>query len=147
MWHVTRFKWHVTPDMWHEIHYTYGMVSIMWKLQVPSSYGSGMVENWHVTQDTRHMTCDKRHVTNDRWFLSASYIPLDNKKTICLVSNFYIISKSTLFLLKTDLHCNLPNFINVSNTSAQRPNVYCQDFCSLAIVGNVLEIYLKSSVR
>ena len=29
-----------------------------------------------------------------------------------------IISKHTYFLLKVDLHCNLPHFRNVSNTSA-----------------------------
>ena len=38
-------------------------------------------------------------------------------KTIWLVSMCSIISKHTYFLLKFDLHCNLPHFRNVSNTS------------------------------
>ena len=37
--------------------------------------------------------------------------------TIRLVLMFSIMSKSTSFLLKLDLHCKLPNFIRVSNTS------------------------------
>ena len=65
-------------------------MDIMQKLQVPSSCGLGMVEKWHVTQDTRHVTHDTLQVV-----LSASYIP----KTICLVSNLSIISKNTHFFL------------------------------------------------
>ena len=38
-------------------------------------------------------------------------------KTIWLVSMCSIISKHTYFLLKVYLHCNLPHFRNVSNTS------------------------------
>ena len=38
-------------------------------------------------------------------------------KTIWLVSMFSIISKHKYFLLEVDLHCILPHFRNVSNTS------------------------------
>ena len=48
--------------------------------------------------------------------------PPGNIKTIWLVLVFTIISKSTSFLLKFDLHCNLPNFRHVSNTSVQWSN-------------------------
>ena len=37
--------------------------------------------------------------------------------TIDLFFTFYFISKSTYFLLKLNLHCKLPNFRCVSNTS------------------------------
>ena len=104
----------------------------MWKLQVPSSYSLGMVEKWHVTQDRRHMTCETRHVTHDRWFLSVTYIPLENIKLFGLVSKFSIISKSTWFLLKLDLHCNLPNFKHISNTSVHIALKICL-FCPLML--------------
>ena len=34
--------------MWHGTHDTKGMVIILSKFQVPSSYGIGMVEKWHM---------------------------------------------------------------------------------------------------
>ena len=60
------------------------------------------------------MTCDTWRVVSK----SIKYPP-PKYKTILLVSKFSIISKITKFLFKSYLHCNLPNFRNVSNTSAQ----------------------------
>ena len=85
------------------------MVNIMWKLQVPNSYGLGKFKKWHVT-------CDTWQVVSK----SIIYSP-GKHKTIWIVSMFFfcivIIYKSTLFVLRLDLHCYLPNFRNVSNTN------------------------------
>ena len=48
-------------------------------------------------------------------------------KTIWLVSIFSIISKYTYFLLKGDLHCNLPHFRNVSNTIVPYAGIFLKD--------------------
>ena len=45
-------------------------------------------------------------------------------KPFWLVSMCSIISKHTYFLFKVDLHCNLPHFRNVSNTSG----TFCESF-------------------
>ena len=43
--------------MWHRTHDTNGMVICFSKFQVPSSFGFGMVEKWHL----RGINIDKRH--------------------------------------------------------------------------------------
>ena len=48
------------------------------------------------------------------------HISLGKYKTIWLVSMCSIISKHTYFLLKVNLHFNLPHFRNVSNTSVKQ---------------------------
>ena len=55
------------------------------------------------------------------------YISPGKYKTICLVSMRSIISKHTYFLFKANLHCNLPHFRNVPNTSAERADFYQQE--------------------
>ena len=76
------------------------------------------------------MTCDTWHVTCDTWQVVSKCIiyPLANI-TIWLVSMCSIISKYTYFLLKVNLHCNLPHFRNVSNTQIYIKLKYGQ--CSL----------------
>ena len=63
------------------------------------------------------MTCDTWQVVS-----KCIIYPPRKYKTLLLVSKLSIVSKSTQFLLKYDLHCNLPNFRNVSNTSDSNPS-------------------------
>ena len=53
---------------------------------------------------------------------------------IWLVLMFSIISKSTSFLLKLDIHCKLPNFMRVSNTSVWSLAGLCSVLCTLLVV-------------
>ena len=46
-------------------------------------------------------------------FLKSIIDPSGKNRTIGIVSNFSIISKSTSFLLKLDIHSRFPNFRNV----------------------------------
>ena len=48
MWHVTFDKWHVTQDTKHVTHYMWhvGLVNILSKVQLPSSYGLGVKISW-----------------------------------------------------------------------------------------------------
>ena len=62
MWQVTCDRWHVTGDMWqmtrdrsHMTCDTYGVVSIDFKFQVPSTYCTGEVS--HVKCHTLGVTC------------------------------------------------------------------------------------------
>ena len=123
--------WHVSSDTWHRTHDTSRMVIIFSKFQVPSSYGFGMIEKWHL----RGISIDKRqyfsvalgntwHAGGERVHKKVQVIskciiisPWQNLP-IRLVLMFSSISKSTSFLLKLDLRCKLPNFKCVSNTSA-----------------------------
>ena len=91
------------------------MVIIMQKLQVPSSYGLGMVEKWHVTQDTRHVTSDTLHLQVE---LSASYNPLEN---INLFGNFQncLSSAKVPIFVEIRFTMYLPDFKTVSNTSVK----------------------------
>ena len=63
-------------------------------------------------------------------------------KTIWLVSMCSIISKHTYFLLKVYLHCNLPHFRNVSNTSAWRRVAAVQARLTDSILGSQLAAWL-----
>ena len=118
MWHLTCDTWHVTSDTWHLTcdtgHMTHGMGWwTLWEnLLIHSYYGLGMVEKWHATPDTWHVTCDTWQVVS-----KCIIYPPRKYKTIWLGSKLSIFSKSTSFLLKLDLHCNLPNFRNVSSIS------------------------------
>ena len=118
MWHLTCDTWQVTSDTWHLTcdtgHMTHGMCWwTLWEnLLIHSYYGLGMVEKWHATPDTWHVTCDTWQVVS-----KCIIYPPRKYKTIWLCSKLSIFSKSTSFLLKLDLHCNLPNFRNVSSIS------------------------------
>ena len=108
----------------------------MSKFQVPSSYVFGMVKKWHVrgnSNDIRQsipiawgrqghkggVRGPRSSSGGPRVFLSALYIPLANIKLFRVFSKVSSIFQSTSFLLKFVLHCNLPNFVNASNTSAE----------------------------
>ena len=99
--------WHITCDTWH-----IGYNEYMWKLQVSSSYSLGEAVKWH-------MTPAMWHETHARWFKRASYIP-DRYETIWFLSMCSVLTKRTSFLLKLDLHCNLPHFRNISNISGEQ---------------------------
>ena len=120
---MTCDMWQGSSDMWHLTCDTRYITHMVWWVSCENCRSLALtVPEWLKT-DMWHKTQDTWHVTKDMWQMTGGSLvhhisPWTIKKTICLVSNFYIISKSTLFLLKTDLHCNLPNFINVSNTSA-----------------------------
>ena len=45
-WHLTPDTWHLTPDIWHVSGYPQGVVNIVSKFQLPSSYGLGVKEFW-----------------------------------------------------------------------------------------------------
>ena len=128
---MTCDTWHVTMDTWH-IGYGEHYVE---KIQVPSTYGLGMVKKWHIRGNSNDNTqsillvwgrqAHKGGVRGPRRgsggrgrVLSASYIPLANifKKNLIFCNIFYY-HLSTSFLLKFILHCYLPNLGNVSNTS------------------------------
>ena len=46
MWHLTLDTWHVTRDKWHLLRYAQGVMNIVSKFQVPSSYGLGVKVSW-----------------------------------------------------------------------------------------------------
>ena len=71
----------------------------MQKLQVPSSYGLGMVEKWHVTQDTRHVTCDT-------WQVCPTVV----------TDNLTVSTQPSYSVYPTLLQC-LPNSLTVSTQS------------------------------
>ena len=114
---MTRDTWHIISDMWHLICDTghIGYTKYICKLQVSSSDSLGKSVQWHVTCDTWHMTCDTFQVVS-----KCIIYPPDRFKTIWLVSMCSIITKNTSFLLKLNLHCNLPHFRNVSNISGEQ---------------------------
>ena len=104
MWHLTCDTWHVTSGH---------MTQSAWGLLCQNCRSLALTV-WE------RLKSDMTHVTHDTWqVVSKSIIyPPGKYKTICIVSMFFfIISKSTSFLLKLDLHCNFPNFRNVLNTS------------------------------
>ena len=120
-WHMTHDKQQVTPDTWHVTRDTWHMVWVGEQYEKIGWFIPITVWEW-LKSDMLHLTRDTWHVTHDRWFLRLSYIP----QTIWLGSKMSIFSKSTSFLLRLDLHCNLPNFINVSNISVWvKPISWC----------------------
>ena len=81
------------------------------------------------------------HVTCDTWQVVSKciiYTPC-KYKNIWLGSKLSISSKSTSFLLKLHLHCNLPNFryvLNISATVGVQTNTWpmcCQIFCWVCV--------------
>ena len=94
-WQVTCDTWHVTPDKWH----------VTWRI---------LCENCRSLSLTvwERLKSDMWHVKHDTWkVISKSMIyPPGKYKPILIVSKFSIISKITSFLLKLDLHWNLPKF-------------------------------------
>ena len=137
-WQVTCDTWHSTPDIWHltcDIG-TPGMGNIMWKLQVSSSVWERLKSDmWHMTGG----------------FL-VHHISPGIYKTIWLVSMCSIINKHTYFLLNLDLHCNLPHFRNVSNTSEESTGVQLQELVpkknlSVVYVGNIEFCPLTPTLR
>ena len=128
---MTWDKRHVSSDMWHRTHDTYSMVIIFSKFQVPSYYSFGLIEKWHlrgISIDNRQYfflllwgTHGPQVVKGYKKRSSGNFLvhfisPWQNLH-IWLVLMFSIISKSTSFLLKLNLHCKWHNFICVSNTS------------------------------
>ena len=105
-----------------------------------------------IKNQIEHMSpeCYCVQVTHDRFFLSPSYIPLANIKIFGEFQSFLSAIKSTLFLLKLDLHGNLANLINVSNTSDPSPKwllknyIFFLLFLIIKILERACDIYLKS---
>ena len=134
-WQVTSDTWHVTRDTWHMVWWDEHYEKICWSIAFT-------VWEW-LKSDMLHLTHDTRQVVSKCIIFSPR-----KYKTTRLVSKLSIIRKSNSILLKLDLHYNLPNFRNVSNTSEMLHSIlavfmiytyyfeafYCKFFKFLTIV-------------
>ena len=71
---MTCNTWHMTCDRWEE-------VKLLFKFQLPSSYGS------RIRGDMWHLTCETWHVTSDIWHVSC-----DTQGVMKIASKFHVAS-------------------------------------------------------